>query len=391
MDLMEHQLEAVDNLDNGKILYGVVGTGKSKVAAAYYMKREAPKDVYVITTAKKRSSLDWMKEFSNFGVGMSRDASVAGILTVDSWNNIGKYIDVEDAFFIFDEQRLVGSGAWVRSFQKIAKKNRWILLSGTPGDSWMDYVPVFIANGLYRNATQFKLEHVMYAPRAKYPKIVRYLGVKTLEKYRNMLLVEMPYDMHTTRNIEFVTTDHDAELFRKAVVKRWNVFEDTPIKDIGELFRVMRKIVNADPSRVEALRELMKKHPKLIVFYNFNYELDILRGLSEEIEIAEWNGHKKELVPKSDRWLYLVQYVSGAESWNCIETDAMVFYSMTYSFKNFVQSQGRIDRLNTPFVQLYYYVFVSNSVIDKAIRRSLNNKRMFNENVFGKRFFKNIA
>lgn len=381
MKLMPHQEDAVNKLANGKILYGGVGTGKSLTAAAYYMKREAPKDIYVITTAKKRDSLDWEKEFAKFGVGPQFGGTVAGLLTVDSWNNIDKYINVENAFFIFDEQRLVGSGVWVKAFIKIARSNRWILLTATPGDTWMDYIAVFIANNLYKNRTEFIMEHVVYAYKAKYPKIVRYTSVPTLERYRNMLLVEMPYLKHTVRHIHDVVCAHDEVALKKVVKERWNIYEERPIKDVGELFRVMRRVVNSSPSRTTEMVSLLQRHSRLVVFYNFDYELEILRETCTNLPVpfAEWNGHKHQEIPKTDKWVYLVQYVAGAEGWNCTETDAMLFYSLTYSYKNFEQAQGRIDRLNTPYTDLHYYVLTSNSMVDRAVRGSLNDKKLFNE------------
>jgi len=386
MELMPHQKEAVSQLDNGKILHGGVGTGKTATAIAYYMKAEAPRNLYVITTAKKRDSLDWEGEAAKFGVGTKSDGTLAGLLVVDSWNNVAKYVDVEDAFFIFDEQRLVGTGAWVKSFQKIAKNNGWILLSATPGDTWMDYVPVFIANGLYKNVTQFKREHIVYAPFVKYPKILRYLATDTLEKYRNMLLVEMPYIKHTKRNVQTVLVDHDKETYDRIVKDRWHIYEDRPIVDVSEMFRVMRKLVNTDSSRLDALFQLMADHRKIVIFYNFDYELEILRGMSEFIEIAEWNGHRKQPIPNTGSWLYLVQYVAGAEGWNCTETDTMLFWSQTYSWKNFEQAKGRIDRLDTPFTDLWYYVLVSNSSIDKGVKKALKDKKIFNERTFADEF-----
>lgn len=381
--LREHQLDAIENLTSGKVLYGGVGSGKTATVLGYYLKKQSPKDIYVITTAKKRDSLDWLKEAANLGIGIEANATLHGVLTIDSWNNIGKYIGVENAFFIFDEQRVVGSGAWVKSFYKIAKRNEWILLSATPGDTWIDYIPLFVANGLYRNATQFKQEHVVYAPYSRYPRIVKYIGTATLEKYRNMLLVEMPYETHTNRTLEDIECLYDAEKYRQATVYRWHPYENRPIKNSSELFRVMRKIVNSDPSRLASLRTLMEFHPKLIVYYNFNYELELLRTLADEVPLAEWNGHKHQEIPKTDKWVFLVQYVAGAEGWNCIETDAMVFYSLTNSYKNFHQAQGRIDRMNTKFIELFYYIFVSNSSIDKANRKNLAEKRDFNERKWG--------
>jgi hypothetical protein len=384
MELMEHQLDVIENLDSGKILYGGVGSGKSAAILGYYMAREAPKDIYVITTAKKRDSLDWMGEAAKFGIGMSpdRDDTVAGVLTVDSWNKIDEYEHIEGAFFIFDEQRLVGSGAWVKSFLKIAKKNRWIMLTATPGDSWMDYIPVFLANGYYKNRTEFKLKHVLYEPFVKFPKIRMYLNETKLELLRNEVLVEMPYLKKTKRFPNWLGVNFDEELFRKAWKDRWHVYEDRPIKDSSEMWRVLRRIVYSDPSRLEIIEFLLESNPRMIIWYNFDYELDILRNLYGKVSVGEWNGHRKTPIPDSDSWVYLVQYVAGAEGWNCVETNAMVFYSLTYSWKNFMQAQGRIDRLNTEYTSLYYYILVSNSFIDRAVKSSLTAKKNFNERKF---------
>jgi superfamily II DNA or RNA helicase len=380
--LYPHQQKAVDNLNNGSILWGGVGTGKSRTALAYYMECEAPRDIYIITTAKKRDSLDWEGEAAKFGLGKAKDATVAGVLTVDSWNNLAKYTDVKYAFFIFDEQRLVGAGSWAKSFIKIAKNNQWILLTATPGDTWLDYIPVFIANGFYKNRTQFKQDHVVYNTFTKFPKVDHYVGVGKLIKLRNQLLVEMPYTMKAIRKTTDVLVDYDKELFDRVVKDRWNPYEERPLRDVAELFSVMRKVVNSSESRLTAVRNLMQKHQKLIVFYNFDYELKALRSIASSITTAEWNGHKHQEIPDTDRWLYLVQYVAGAEAWDCVETDAMCFYSLTYSYKNFYQAKGRIDRLNTPFSELNYYVLISTSLIDKAVMRALRNKQSFNESKF---------
>lgn len=383
IELAEHQVEAVKNLGNGKILWGGVGSGKTITALSYYMEKEAPRDLYVITTAKKRDSLDWEGEAVKLGISRVRDFSVTQApIIVDSWNNIGKYIDVRGAFFIFDEQRLVGNGAWVKSFLKIARANRWILLSATPGDTWLDYVPVFIANGYYKNVTEFKRTHVIYEPFTKFPKIREYIGERKLEVLRNEVLVEMPWVRPTRRILNYLEVGYDKKQFELVWKQLWNPFENRPLIDVAEKYRVARKIVNSDPSRMTELRRLLSIHPKVIVFYNFNYELQILRELYAELPVGEWNGHRKTPIPDTDRWVYLVQYVAGAEGWNCTETDAMVLYSLTYSYKNFMQAQGRIDRFGTKFVSLFYYVLVSHAPIDLGIKRALSQKKSFNEKEF---------
>lgn len=385
VQLYSHQQKALEELATGKILHGGVGSGKSFTALFYYIQKESPKRLIIITTAGKRDKLEWDRDAAKLVIGKTASATAHGLLTVDSWNNISKYVDVEDAFFIFDEQRLVGSGAWVRAFLKIAKSNNWILLSATPGDTWMDYAPVFVANGLYKNLSQFKKEHVVYKQFVKYPQISHYYATDVLEKYRNMLLVEMPYETHTTRHPEEVYLDYDEELFRKVYKERWHIYEDRPLQDVGEMFRVMRKLVSTDESRKAKLRELMEKHPKMIIFYNFNYELELLRELCEgSATIGEWNGHKKTPVPDTDRWVYLVQYTSGAEGWNCTSTDTTVFWSLPYSWKALEQSHGRIDRLDTPFEDLWYYLFTTTSIVDVRLRQNLSDKEIFNERKFAK-------
>lgn len=380
-ELKPYQVKALREMKNGRILTGGVGSGKSAVACAYYEKNESARDVWVITTAKKRDSLDWQREFARIAVGMDEDATVAGLLTIESWNNIHKYEEVRGGFFIFDEQRLVGSGGWVKSFLRIAKNNHWIMLSATPGDSWLDFIPVFIANGFYKNRTEFKARHVIYKPYSKFPTVDRYVNVGELVRHRNNILVKMPFDRHTKRHTVRIPVDHDVDMMKLAMRSRWNPFEERPIRMSSELHSVMRKIVNTHPSRLEALKEVMEKHPRLIIFYNFDYELEILRGLEldETITMAEWNGHRHEQIPDTLRWIYLVQYMAGAEGWECTETNAVFFWSQDYSYKRTEQAYGRIDRMNTPFIDLYYYLPMSNSYIDKAIRRAFTEKKDFNE------------
>lgn len=374
--LRPHQLTALGKLSSGKILWGGVGSGKSMVAAGLYVRDYSNRDVYVITTAKKRDSLDWNREFARFGIGQTPDATVAGVLVIDSWNNIHKYADRRDAFFIFDEQRLVGSGGWVKAFLRIAANNAWILLSATPGDSWMDFIPCFIANGFVKNRTEFKRNHVIYKSYTKFPSVDRYVNTGKLIRWRNQIVVHMPYERLTTRHSIAIPVDHDEALMRRVMKDRWNPWEKRPIKNAGEFYALMRKVVATHPSRLEALRKKMEQHPRLIVFYNFDYELEILRGV-EDIPIAEWNGHKHEEIPDTDRWLYLVQFTAGAEGWECISTNATFLFTQNPSYKVTEQAYGRIDRLNTPFVNLFYYVPMSDTWIDKRLRKAFEEKRDF--------------
>ena len=399
INLRDYQEKAVREMKNGCILCGGVGSGKSRTALAYYFKEcgggwannsykpmTQPRDIYIITTARKRDTCEWEQELIPFLI--SKDPSLSYYknlnVVIDSWNNIKKYKDVYGAFFIFDEQRVVGSGAWVKAFYNITRKNKWILLSATPGDTWSDYIPVFIANGFYKNKTEFSREHIIYSRFTKYPKVDRYINTKRLIRQRDSILVDMDFERGTISHHEDIYVPYDIQKYKEVTKTRWNPYKDEPIATAAELCYTWRKIVNSDDSRQATLLELFEKHPRLIVFYNFDYELDILRSIyyGEDVEIAEWNGHKHQPIPESKRWVYLVQYTAGAEGWNCIKTDTIVFYSQNYSYKILEQSRGRIDRMNTPFKDLYYYHLKSRSGIDLAISKALREKRNFNEGKF---------
>lgn len=365
--LYDHQLKAVKELKNGNILKGGVGSGKTRAALAYYCRLAPWVKLYVITTAKKRDSGDWEDEAKLFGVEP----------VVDSWNSLPNYENVKDAFFIFDEQRVVGSGIWVQAFIKVSRANQWILLSATPGDTWLDYIPVFIANGFYKNRAEFLRAHVQFNTFTKYPKVERYLDTYILYDHLQEITVEMPFERHTKRQMIDVFVEFDQELFDGVWKRRWNYLEDRPIRHISEMFALARRVVATDPSRMERIRDLLVVRPRLIIFYNFDYELEMLRTL--DVVHAEWNGHKHEEVPTGDEWVYLVQYAAGAEGWNCTTTDTVVFYSLPYSYKRFEQGRGRIDRINTPFTDLHYYILRSASLIDAAVYKSLMNKKDFSE------------
>lgn len=400
--LYDYQMDAVNRVRNGSILCGSVGSGKSRTGLYYYFKENGgwidengyvpmknPQDLYIITTAKKRDSLEFEDELRHYLLSSNPEANglYNNKIVIDSWNNIKKYVDIKGAFFLLDEQRLVGSGAWVKAFYKIAKNNDWILLTATPGDSYMDYIPVFVANGFFKNQSEFKRNHVIYDPYVtKFPKVKGFMGTRYLDQLRKRVLVEMDYKHDIRKHHIEIRCDFNIEDYKFTMKNRWNKFKNEPIQQASSLCYVLRRIVNSDESRQIRLLEILESTPRAIIFYNFDYEREILLNLAyqEDVEIAEWSGHAHQPIPKSEKWVYLCQYTSACEGWNCIKTNVIIFYSQSYSYKVMTQAAGRIDRLNTPYDDLYYYHLRSRSAIDIAINRALVTKKQFNEKKFTK-------
>ena len=400
MKIKDYQLQAVNKLRNGNILKGDTGSGKSFTALYYYyvklcngefdedlLPMRNPRDLYIITTPKKRDDLEWEKDMAPFLLSSTTECQVK--VVVDSWNNIKKYTNVTGAFFIFDEQRVVGSGAWVKAFYKITKRNQWILLTATPGDTWSDYIPVFVANGFYKNKTEFKENHIIMNPFTRYPSIKGYFNQGKLMKYRKQITVEMKSPKVTIQLHHDIRCEYDKETERLVLKERWNPFEDRPLRDATEMAVVMRKIAFGDPSRIDKVKELFEVNPRIIIFYDYDFELDALIGMceTEDYTYAQWNGHKHEPIPDEARWIYLVQYTAGSEAWNNTTTNCMIFFNNNYSWKKMKQAAGRIDRLNTPYHELHYYHLTSSSYIDKRINNALNTKKEFNDVREFRRYF----
>ena len=401
--LRDYQEEALKKLRSGCVLNGGLGSGKSRTGLAFYYTQyggqcntekyvpmKNPRDLYIITTAKKRDAMEWDAELAVFR--LSTDPSVnpyKNKIIVDSWQNIKKYRHTDNAFFIFDEQRVVGYGVWVQSFLEIARHNKWILLTATPGDTWLDYLPLFIANGFYRNKTQFLQEHAVWSPYKKFqsPNQWKWLNEGKLIRYRNSILVQMDFERQTVAHHETIIVNYDEEAYKLVNNRRWNIYKSAPIQNASEFCFVLHKIVNSSIDRQDKILDLVAKHRKVIIFYNYDYELEILHKLFDGYyPITEWNGHKHQELPTGDHWVYLVQYISGSEAWNCVTTDTIIFYSQSYSYKLMTQAAGRIDRLNTPYKDLYYYHFRSTSKIDNAIYKALAKKKNFSEKGFAPKF-----
>ena len=197
----------------------------------------------------------------------------------------------------------------------------------------------------------------------------------------------MHFERKTKRHRQFIPSNYDTNLYEKVMRDRWNVFEDKPIENGSEFLQLLRKIVAMDEDRIFNAKFLMDIHDRLIIFYNYNYERDVLIQIAKDLgkQYWEWNGHAHQEVPNKEKWLYIVQYTAGAEGWNCISTNVILFYSMNYSFKIVEQAEGRIDRLNTSYNDLEYYFLTSESQIEKDIFKAVQTKQKFNESAWLKR------
>lgn len=395
--LYPHQKEALSRMFNGCVLNGTVGSGKSRTGLYFYFSEyggsidpdyvpmKNPPDLYIITTAKKKHDMEWEQEMIPFLLYSpdEKNKLYKNKVVVDSWQCLHKYENVQGAYFLFDENKINGKGAWAKTFLKLTRNNEWIVLSATNGDRIEDYETLFVAEGFVRNRTDFRNQFLIYSNYTKFPKVEGYRNETRFFRLRDRILIDMDFQRHTIQHHEDVYANYDIRKYKEVMRNRWDPFKEEPIAQASSLCYVLRKIVNCDESRQIVLLELLEDHPKAIIFYNFDDELEILLNLAYQpgTEVAQYNGHKHDAIPTGKRWVYLVNY-NAAEGWNVLSTDTMIFYSQNYSYKTMIQAAGRIDRLTSPYNDLYYYHIKSRSSIDLAISRALSQKKKFNERRF---------
>ena len=404
--LKPFQENCLERLSTGKVLAADTGAGKSIMSLAWYLSKECASDehslksgakawtlyhgspdLYIITTPKKRDSEEWESDLSKFNLVKGRNSKEMGEVNIfiDSWNNIKKYTEIKNSVFIFDEQRAVGSGTWAKSFVKIAKQNHWIMLSATPGDTWSDWCPLMIAKGYYPNRTAFFNKHAVYNPYVKYREIIRWDNTDELEYYRSKMLVTCRMEKKTTRHFEEVIADCSNKYeVKRAYKERTNPKTGEPFKSASELCAYTRNIINTDPTRSAVGLKIIQMYDRIIIFYTLTDELEGIKWACNKAgrKMYFYNGEIHDQVPTGNNWAYIVQYTAGSEAWNCTTCNAMLFWDLTYSYKQFKQATGRIDRLNTPYSDLYYYAIRSYMPLDLAIRRALREKKDFNSRGF---------
>ena len=382
--LLKYQEEAIQKLHSGSVLYGATGSGKSLTGLAYYMRCWSHLDLYIITTSKKRNAGEWEEEIAKLGCPPPK--------AIDSWNRLKNYRMVSDAFFLFDEHKVGGHGKWAQSMITIAKKNKWILLTATPGDVWDDYASIFIANEFVKNKTTWNEDFCIFDRISKYPKIIGYQREDVLKNMRDAVLVPMEYQSEKVP-IPYVIpykVDHEEEAYVLARRKSLRHPEMRAFRNTSAMFAYMRMNLPDKESKIQALADVLKKEPKAIIFYNFTPEKYEIENAARQVNIPffQYNGQIKDNVPDGDTWVYAVQYTAGAEAWNCITCRTVIFYSMNYSYKVMTQAKGRIDRCNSPFDELHYYYFISPDFeIDQEILNALTRKEKFNEEALANKHF----
>ena len=138
--------------------------------------------------------------------------------------------------------------------------------------------------------------------------------------------------------------------------------------------------------KLEAFKDLIDStEDRLIVFYNFNEELQKMAELVEDRSISIVNGATKDLTAYEEHSnsITFVQYQAGAKGLNLQKANKIIYFTLTQSCEDWMQSKKRIHRMGQEKTCFYYYLMCKKSV-EEEILKALESGRDYTDNLFEK-------
>lgn len=201
---------------------------------------------------------------------------------------------------------------------------------------------------------------------------------------------DLPEQIHQTIGVQ---TTKDYRIFRKDCIVNTLVGDDYSeyIELIGDttLTKMLyeRQLCGQyNPAKLEAFRDLVEStNDRLIVFYNFNDELEKLSRIAWENHrpVAVVNGKQKDLLPYENApdSITFIQYQAGAMGLNLQKANKIVYFTPPLSSELFEQSKKRIHRIGQEKTCFYYYLTCKGSIEEK-IYRTLAMRRDYTDKLF---------
>lgn len=144
-----------------------------------------------------------------------------------------------------------------------------------------------------------------------------------------------------------------------------------------------RQLCNSKDKQQAFIDLINSINDRVVVFYNFDSELDTLKTLVKDRPIAEVNGHTntEQIYHDNDNCVLFVQYQAGARGLNLQDGNKIIYYSLTLSSDLFEQSKKRIHRIGTKY-PCFYWILQTKDSVEESIYKSLNRQEDYNEELF---------
>lgn len=344
---------------------------------------------YMIYNLTNKKELDLFNQFEGYKIG---------VINYDLVWRRKELLKLEDFTLMLDESSLIQNEQAKRSkfIMKFKPKNV-ILLSGTPTGgkyerlwSQLHLLGWNISKEMYYN------HYVDYEwdDSEGFPRMVIH-GYKNEERLKRKMrqygcyflktdeVFDLPKQIHQTIKVD---TIKEYRTFReKSIVKVENV-ELVGDTTLTKMLYERQLCGQYNEDKLAAFSDLLEStSDRLIVFYNFNAELDALKHISDILGRVSSivNGKYKDLYAydqKNDSVTFL-QYQAGAMGLNLQKANKIVYFTPPLSSELFEQSKKRIHRIGQNKPCFYYYLICKSSVEEK-IYRTLKMRKDYTEALF---------
>lgn len=391
--LRSYQQDAVEALLNGKhIVVASCGVGKGFISLEW-ARGTKKSNVLVITQASKVKSNDFVEEAKLLDEKWYNSQSS---FTVVSWNSLAKWLkehqseNFADYAIIADEiQRIKNySTGMGKSFLKIASHTKcWAGFTATPGESWIQMMPYFVACGFVKHKTDFTNKFCVTQSFKGYIEIIGYNHEEVLNKWWSGITyfpdtkeMEKQLPSETHKVVHFKAPTGYAKVLKTKTRLDTDEFIDTSMA----MCHYLRQLC-CSKEKVEWLKEFVESlDTSCVVFYTYIEEGEKIKEALKGVKIWEING-KKHDIPTADTIgkhdVVLAQWESGSASLNLQFMNYWVSFSPCYSLTTSCQSRGRIKRIGQTKPMFYYYLKTDHT-IENDIYKALKEKRDFSETVW---------
>lgn len=394
--LYDSQEEVIQEIEgNSKILELGTGSGKTLISLQEYLDHHSQHPLLIICPNSKFREGGWDREVAviekHYGVKIDYEVIPYSHLWTKrkvpkkpTYKTNDKLGDYKGRFIIFDEIHFVKNPTSERgkTAQLLIKNSKGFLgLSATPlSNGWEDSMNYFIMFGMAKNKTSFIREYASGLDH--YYKPYGWKGDLLSPMWEAISIFRDKHDMTdlpklTLQDVYFKKSTRYSKILKDRIC------EDIVYDTVPKLYAGLRQYANLK-HKGEYLNELLEgTSENVVVFYNFNTELDeIMKAIPKGKKVFIANG-KGYSIPQKGKWgnvknsVSVVQYQSGGTGIEMQYAYTVVFFSPTYSYQDYEQSMGRVYRTGQE-ENVTAYLFKTRGTVETAIWKSLEKKKDFN-------------
>ncbi|WP_368076685.1 SNF2-related protein [Clostridium tyrobutyricum] len=403
--LYPHQIQALKETEKfSRVGYFLdMGLGKTFVGSEKLNQLDAPYNLLICQKSKIDDWYDHFKSYYDYKVikynkaqEISRHSVV--IINYDLIWRRPELMKLKDFTLMCDESSMIKNEKSERAkFILKMKAKNIILLSGTPTGgkyeqlwSQCKLLGWKISKKLYWQ--EFIKSVLLDIGGFKIKKVTGYKNVdrlkRKLHEYGAVFMktdevFELPEQIEQKIKIK---NTKEYKIFKKDRLITINNTELVGDTSLTKMLYLRQLSSQYNKNKVNQLKDILEStEDRIIIFYNFNKELEIIKKLCEKLDkpISIINGAVKDLdnFNQYNNSITLVQYQAGAMGHNLQKSNKIIYFSLPLQSELFEQSKKRIHRIGQEKTCFYWYLITQNS-IEEQIYQTLKERRDYTNKLF---------